>query len=387
VLDFGEQHDELVTALPADRIRGARTAQQAGRDGLEQLVAERVPERIVDVLEAIEVEVEDRDVSLVARGRADRVADAFLEEHAIRQAGEIVMLRRMRHLQRRRARLADVPEHDDRAEWVALTIVNRRDGVLDRNLGAVAPDERAVRRQLADPGRANRLRDLARGVEHLEHVEQRLIRGGLPGPAGHGLGRDIQERDVAGHVRADDAVANATERDLRPLLLEEQGLLHALALDRVAQGPHQAACIELALDEIVLRALVEGLHGERVVLGTGEHHQRGPGCRRVRATDRIDPTLVGQAEVEHDQIDRVMGEVRFRITHALDMRQLDVVGRLFAEHLAHQASVSGTVFDQENAGDCHQVLLCWGSSVLINQKSLMLFTRSSNASSCTGLLR
>ena len=85
-----------------------------------------------------------------------------------------------------------------------------------------------------------------------------------------------------------------------------------------------------------------------------------------------------------------------------------------AESLLRQPDIAGTVFDQENvdraassgpghdlphfaAGNvdassvaavtAHWLSLCCGNLAFTSQKSLMLFTRLSNASSCTGLLR
>ena len=56
----------------------------------------------------------------------------------------------------------------------------------------------------------------------------------------------------------------------------------------------------------------------------------------------------------------------------------------------NKKDVAGVVFDQENRFDCfHGRQLCvgCGNLTLVSQKSLMLFTRLSNASNCTGLVR
>ena len=55
-----EQHDELVAAHPADRVRPAQGARQPGRDRDEQPVAGAVAEGVVDVLEVVEVEEQQR---------------------------------------------------------------------------------------------------------------------------------------------------------------------------------------------------------------------------------------------------------------------------------------------------------------------------------------
>ena len=52
-----DQYDELVAAHPADRVGIAQRAPQSGGDGYQQLVAGLVPERVVDVLELVEIDV------------------------------------------------------------------------------------------------------------------------------------------------------------------------------------------------------------------------------------------------------------------------------------------------------------------------------------------
>ena len=59
-------------------------------DDLEQLVAVVVPERVVDLLEAVEVDEQHRDRALRAHA-LDRALDALVEERAVRQAGERVV--------------------------------------------------------------------------------------------------------------------------------------------------------------------------------------------------------------------------------------------------------------------------------------------------------
>ena len=60
------------------------------------------------------------------------------------------------------------------------------------------------------------------------------------------------------------------------------------------------------------------------------------------------------------------------------------------EHLCEQTGVAWIVFDEENPRDrngAHIACREFGSFTLVSQKSLMLFTSVSKASSCTGLVR
>jgi hypothetical protein len=67
----------------------------------------------------------------------------------------------------------------------------------------------------------------------------------------------------------------------------------------------------------------------------------------------------------------------------------DGVCVLLVQHLAEQAGVSCVVLNPQQTSDRlpAQALCCCGSLTLVSQKSLMLVTRPSNASSWTGFLR
>ena len=68
---------------------------EPARDGLQQLVAGVVAERVVDDLEAVEVQEQHRGAALgvVALGAADRLVEAVHEQHAVREAGQRVVER------------------------------------------------------------------------------------------------------------------------------------------------------------------------------------------------------------------------------------------------------------------------------------------------------
>ena len=69
LVDRGPRHDpELVTAEPRDRSLLAEQRFQAPSEFLEEEVAARVTERVVDLLEAVEVEQHDGDAARLALG-------------------------------------------------------------------------------------------------------------------------------------------------------------------------------------------------------------------------------------------------------------------------------------------------------------------------------
>ena len=148
LFDFRQQHDEFIAALPADRVRGAYAIHKALGDGLKKLVADRMPQRIVDVFEAIQIQKQHRDVFHVTRRQGDRLADPVVQQHPIGQPGQKVVLGRMGDLQRHRPGDAHVAKNDDRSGGLPFAVVNGGDGVFDRNFKSVTPDEDGVRRQV-----------------------------------------------------------------------------------------------------------------------------------------------------------------------------------------------------------------------------------------------
>ena len=117
---FRKQHDEFIASLPAHRVRAAYAIHQALGDGLKKLVADRMSQGIVDVLEAVQIQKQHRDSFLVTRRQGDRLADPVVQQHAIGQTGQKVVLGRMGHLQRHRPGRAHVAENDDGSGRLAL---------------------------------------------------------------------------------------------------------------------------------------------------------------------------------------------------------------------------------------------------------------------------
>ena len=88
------QHDaELVAAQPRHHVFVAQHARQARPDLLQQLVAEVVAERVVDLLEVVEVDQHHAEGPADGARALDRVGELELEEQAVRQTRERVVER------------------------------------------------------------------------------------------------------------------------------------------------------------------------------------------------------------------------------------------------------------------------------------------------------
>jgi len=93
VRHLGQQDRELVAAEPRQEVAPADDRAEAARDLDEQLVAVIVAERVVDLLEAVEVDEQERGGAARAPRVGDRTLRAPVQEHAVGQAGERVVQR------------------------------------------------------------------------------------------------------------------------------------------------------------------------------------------------------------------------------------------------------------------------------------------------------
>src|SRR3990172_1895944 len=90
----GRQEDaELVPAQPCDRVALAKRPLQPGCELLEQDVAGVVAERVVDLLEAVEVHEENGGALPLALGGQDGLPRPVVEEGAVGKAGKRVVER------------------------------------------------------------------------------------------------------------------------------------------------------------------------------------------------------------------------------------------------------------------------------------------------------
>jgi hypothetical protein len=89
VADTVQEDRELVAAHPRSQVLVLERAAQPPRDRREQLVADRVPEAVVDRLEVVEVEEQDGEVALPG---GQQLAELLEEQGAVREPRERVVV-------------------------------------------------------------------------------------------------------------------------------------------------------------------------------------------------------------------------------------------------------------------------------------------------------
>ena len=110
-----DEHRELVAGEPADHGFLRQRARQALGEDLERAIAGRMAEGVVDLLEAIHVEVQQRERGLVAQRARDRLLQQVLELHAVRHLGQRVVTREVADAPLGALALGDVAHHEDGA--------------------------------------------------------------------------------------------------------------------------------------------------------------------------------------------------------------------------------------------------------------------------------
>ena len=98
VVERRSEHRELVAAETGDRVSGTQGMLETVADLHEQLVARDMPEAVVHLLEAVEVDEEDPDPGRGPADSGERLQAAVAEERPVREPGERVVQRLVREL-------------------------------------------------------------------------------------------------------------------------------------------------------------------------------------------------------------------------------------------------------------------------------------------------
>ncbi len=116
VLGFGdviEENNELIAPEPGRGVVGSQASLEPGGDGLEQQIAARMAEGVVDDLETVEVEEQDGAAPFLALCPRQRLIEPVVEQQAVGEPGERVVVGHVIQLRLGPAHGADIGEGDD----------------------------------------------------------------------------------------------------------------------------------------------------------------------------------------------------------------------------------------------------------------------------------
>jgi len=109
------ENHEFIAAEPRDHVAGPDDSLEPRGNFLEQLVTDRMAERVVDRLESVEIDQMDRDVVLALMHRGEHAVDALAELVPVGEARKVVVFGKMRDALLRTLAFGYVLENDDRA--------------------------------------------------------------------------------------------------------------------------------------------------------------------------------------------------------------------------------------------------------------------------------
>ena len=267
----GEQDRELVATEASHDVGAADGPPQQARDGDQELVAGVVAEGVVDLLEVVEVEQEERSGGAVATAEVEVALELVLEAPAVGEAGQHVVVHQVGQPVEVASPVGDVHDvdHDDLAHAPVAD-----DGAAERHAHVVAAGvaQRALqvealagaREQAAqvvlDPALPRRLEVGELMTHHLGGIETDDDRH-----------RDVDPDDLAVQVEQGDPVRCVVEEPLDPLTGDDGAAALALQVaddaledrcdDEGDGGPHHRPAP--VADRVGGRADDHGRHGER----------------------------------------------------------------------------------------------------------------------------
>ena len=89
--DVGDDHHELVTAQPTDRVGGAHGRPQRVGHTAQKFIAGVMAVRVVDQFEPVEIEIEERNITVIAGGPGELVLEVRGKQCPVGEAGEWVL--------------------------------------------------------------------------------------------------------------------------------------------------------------------------------------------------------------------------------------------------------------------------------------------------------
>ena len=124
--------------------------------------------------------------------------------------------------------------------------------------------------------------------------------------------------------------------------------LGALALDGVADGPPQQVAVGVALDQVVLGALLDGLERDVLVLLAAEHHDRYLWRAGAHGLQTLQARGVGEREIEQDAAQIFVHERRLGLGDRAPMVDHDRSTKLLLQEMPDEQGVLRTVLDQRD---------------------------------------
>jgi hypothetical protein len=254
-----DDDQELVATQAADGVRFPHQPPQAPRHLAEDPIAGLMAERVVDDLEAVEIDEQDRQFGFIAVRPLHCLVQPVAQQQSVRQTGERIVVRLMVELIVRPAQLGDIREHADVVGDAALAVIHGTDRQgFEKGLSILAPVP-----ELALPAPGGRqflphpdieIPILTTRLQHARVAPDHLLLA---------VTGDLRERPV----HRNDATVGGGDRDALGAAVEDGGRLlqprlHPLALgdvehhaDQTAPGSSALTVGRLVKDDVAVAAV------------------------------------------------------------------------------------------------------------------------------------
>ena len=231
-----DEHGELIAREPADHGVLAQISRQPLAQYLQGSIAGRVAESVVDLFEAVQVQVQKRQGALVAPRARDGLLQQMLKLHAIRHFRQGVVAREVADAALGALAFGDVARDVDVALKLRVLRVDGRTRHGDRN-------------GLAAGGAQHRLARLRRGMRRVEGAAMHLIDEANQRPADQLIG-GIAQQQLRGLIAAfDEPVRRGNEHRIAQTI--EHGIEVVLGDGRFVQVLPHALERKLQIAEFV----------------------------------------------------------------------------------------------------------------------------------------
>src|SRR6266700_3990044 len=105
-----------------------------------------------------------------------------------------------------------------------------------------------------------------------------------------------------------------------------QRLDGVFTLGGIAHSAHQKVAVVAPLNEVVLGALANGFDSEGLIVGSGEDNNGNSRRAGVGAHERVESALVGQGQVQQDDIEILRVELAEGVLESGYMREPNAAG-------------------------------------------------------------
>mmetsp|Transcript_59389 Transcript_59389/g.140279 ORF Transcript_59389/g.140279 Transcript_59389/m.140279 type:complete len:1259 (-) Transcript_59389:615-4391(-) len=243
-----QQHREFIAAEPCDRVGSPYRLLQQAADLLEQFIAHAVAAGVIDELELVQVDVEQRMLVLELARMGQQAAQPRFELDPVDQPGQRIVAGAVGDFAGQAPLLGHIVEDQHRAEQFTGLVDDGGRAVLDAELLALARQQQGAACQTHDLAPPQALVD--RAVDRLarvlmddhEHLAHGQAAGLVAEPAGQAFGGRVQPHHAGRCIGSDDGIADGAQRDAQQAMLLGQFGRELAALGHIevrAEGPQR----------------------------------------------------------------------------------------------------------------------------------------------------